>query len=117
MGLYQRFFVQLFPHHTRISSSLLIISHHDRHHGALIRAEPFVVWTVSRSSAEMDLLNMFRILRYSVEQVASQLSDDEVRMLTFRGLDLNDDFESRLLGYARWLIVTSGKLSKSTARF
>jgi uncharacterized protein YfbU (UPF0304 family) len=52
----------------------------------------------------MDLLDMFRILKYSVEQVAGQLPDDEVRTLTFHGFDLNDDFESRLLGYARWLV-------------
>lgn len=52
----------------------------------------------------MDLLDMFRILKHSVEQVAGQLTDDEVRTLTFRGFDLSDDFESQLLGYARWLV-------------
>lgn len=52
----------------------------------------------------MDLLDMFRVLKYSVEDVADQLSDDEVRTLTFRGFDLNDEFESRLLAYARWLV-------------
>lgn len=52
----------------------------------------------------MDLLDMFRVLKYSVEDVADQLSEDEVRTLTFRGFDLSDDFESRLRGYARWLV-------------
>jgi hypothetical protein len=32
LGLYLRFCVRLIPHHTRISSSVLIVSHHDRHH-------------------------------------------------------------------------------------
>lgn len=35
LGLYQRFYVQLLPQDTRISSSVLSISHHDRHHGTI----------------------------------------------------------------------------------
>jgi uncharacterized protein len=52
----------------------------------------------------MDLLDMFRILKSSVEQASGNLSDDDVRTLTFHGFDLSDDFEGRLLGYACWLV-------------
>lgn len=52
----------------------------------------------------MDLFDMFRILSYSIEKVGGQLSAEEVTMLTFHGFDLSDDFEGRLLGYARWLV-------------
>lgn len=52
----------------------------------------------------MDLLDMFRILKYSAEKVTDELSDGELRMLEFRGFDLNNVVESRLLAYARWLV-------------
>jgi hypothetical protein len=32
LGIYQRIRVQLSPHHTRISSSVPRISHHEQHH-------------------------------------------------------------------------------------
>lgn len=32
LGLYRRFCVRVYPHHTRISSSVPTISHHNRHH-------------------------------------------------------------------------------------
>lgn len=56
----------------------------------------------------MDLLDMFRTLKYSAEQVMEQLSEQEAWTLTFRGFDLSDAVEGRLLGYARWL-VSDGK--------
>lgn len=52
----------------------------------------------------MDLLDMFRILKYSCERVTDQLSNEDLGTLRFRGFDLSDDLEGRLLGYARWLI-------------
>jgi uncharacterized protein YfbU (UPF0304 family) len=52
----------------------------------------------------MDLLDMFRILKFSAEKVAVELSGDELGMLEFGGFDLNDGVESRLLEYARWLV-------------
>lgn len=52
----------------------------------------------------MDLLDMFRILKYSAEQAKELLSEQEIRILTFRGFDQNDVVESRLLGYARRLV-------------
>lgn len=56
----------------------------------------------------MDLLDMFRVLKFSAEAVADQLSDDVVDTLCFHGFDLNDAYESRLLTYAQWL-VSDGK--------
>lgn len=53
----------------------------------------------------MDLLDMFRILKYSAKQAADEVSAGELRMLEFRGFDLNDPVESRLLAYARWLVL------------
>lgn len=57
-----------------------------------------------------DLLDMFRFLKASVEalgeeQVAS-IGEHAVYALTFRGFDLNDARESRLLMYARHLLRT-----------
>lgn len=56
----------------------------------------------------MDLLDMFRILKYSAEQVTESLSEQEARILRFHGFDQSDSLEGRLLGYARWL-VSDGK--------
>jgi uncharacterized protein YfbU (UPF0304 family) len=52
----------------------------------------------------MDLLDMFRILKFSAEKVAGELSADDLRMLEFRGFDVNDAVERRLRAYARWLV-------------
>lgn len=52
----------------------------------------------------MDIFGMFRMLKYSIGKVGDQLNDTDLAMLTFHGFDLNDEFESRLLQYARWLI-------------
>ena len=52
----------------------------------------------------MDIFDMFRVLKDSVEEAGDQLTDDEKRWLTFHGYDLNDHFEGRLLGYARWIV-------------
>ena len=65
----------------------------------------------------MDLLDMFRILKYSVEQNPGVLSDNEVRALTFRGFDLNDEFEGRLLGYARWLVSEEDRWHEQSDTF
>lgn len=65
----------------------------------------------------MDLLDMFRILKYSIEQLPSQLSEDEVLTLSFRGFDLNDEFESRLLGYARWLVADGDRWQEQAEAF
>jgi len=57
-----------------------------------------------------DILDMFRILKASIEHVGAQeveqLDEHASRALAFRGFDGNDSFESRLLGYARHLIST-----------
>jgi len=52
----------------------------------------------------MDLLDMFRMLKLSIEDSKGGLSDETVHRLTFHGFDLNDDYESRLLAYARFLV-------------
>lgn len=65
----------------------------------------------------MDILDMFRILKYSVEQAGDQLSEDEVRLLTFRGFDLNDELEGRLLGYARWLVSGEKRWQEQSEAF
>lgn len=65
----------------------------------------------------MDIFDMFRILQASIERVGDQLSDAEVRSLTFRGFDLNDEFESRLLGYARWLVSDGDRWQEQAEAF
>ncbi len=57
----------------------------------------------------MDILDMFRVLRASTDRVAEQPGSDELApeqlgWLTFRGFDLNDDMEGRMLTYARALV-------------
>lgn len=52
----------------------------------------------------MDIFDMFRVLKYSADEAGDQLTDDEASWLKFRGYDLNDRFESRLLEYARWIV-------------
>lgn len=53
----------------------------------------------------MDILDMFRILKYSAEKTARvELTEEEIDTLTFHGFDLNDALEGRLLVYARWLV-------------
>lgn len=57
-----------------------------------------------------DILDMFRILRASVARVGADkvaaLDEHALRALSFRGFDANDSYESRLLGYARFLVAT-----------
>lgn len=57
-----------------------------------------------------DVLDMFCVLKASVEElgpdVVARLGEHAEAFLTFRGFDLNDSFESRLLGYARYLFAT-----------
>jgi len=65
----------------------------------------------------MDIFDMFRVLKYSVEAVGGQLDDDEARWLTFRGYDLNDDFECRLLGYARWIVSDGERWQEQAEAF
>lgn len=65
----------------------------------------------------MDLFDMFRVLKYSAAKARDQLSDFEVDVLTFRGFDLNDHFESRLLVYARWLISDGDRWQEQSEVF
>lgn len=55
-----------------------------------------------------DILDMFRILKASMARLGAEkvatLDEHAPRALTFRGFDANDSYESRLLGYARFLI-------------
>jgi uncharacterized protein len=57
-----------------------------------------------------DILDMFRNLKISVERIGvdkvAALDKHAARALTFRGFDLQDPHESRLLGYARFLVST-----------
>jgi uncharacterized protein len=57
-----------------------------------------------------DILDMFRILKGSVERLGvdkvATLDQHALPALTFRGFDGQDSYESRLLGYARFLIAT-----------
>jgi uncharacterized protein YfbU (UPF0304 family) len=57
-----------------------------------------------------DVLDMFRILKASMDELGpgagAGLHEHAEAFLTFRGFDLNDPFESRLLGYARHLLAT-----------
>lgn len=66
--------------------------------------------SISECELLWDILDMFRILKVSIaklspEHVAS-LGEHAAHALTFRGLDLNDTREARLLAYARHLIST-----------
>jgi uncharacterized protein len=57
-----------------------------------------------------DVLDMFRILKASMDELGpdgvADLHEHAGMLLTFRGFDLNDPFESRLLRYARYLLAT-----------
>lgn len=64
----------------------------------------------------MDLLDMFRTLGRSVSAAGDELGDETKRMLVFRGFDLNDEHESRLLAYSRSL-VTDGRWSENAELF
>ena len=68
----------------------------------------------------MDILDMFRVLRASVDQMTDQdrsvLGDSVLRQTRFGGFDLNDRFEGELHGYAKYLIE-QGKWSEQAERF
>jgi uncharacterized protein YfbU (UPF0304 family) len=57
-----------------------------------------------------DVLDMFQILKASMDELGpaavTALDEHAEAFLTFGGFDLNDPFESRLLGYARYLLAT-----------
>lgn len=53
----------------------------------------------------MDLLDMFRVLRASLERTPEEVEDEVVRMLVFHGFDVQDEVEVRFLSYARSLIA------------
>lgn len=52
----------------------------------------------------MDILDMFSVLRRSVRALDNGMQGDFEHRLAFRGFDVNDSFEVRLLGYARSVI-------------
>jgi uncharacterized protein len=64
----------------------------------------------------MDILDMFRVMKHSIEATTAPIPEETATMLSFSGFDLNDDFESRLLGYARSLIA-DGKWQELTDVF
>jgi uncharacterized protein len=65
---------------------------------------------VPRSECKLlwDILDMFRMLEVSINQLAAEdrtaLGEDSERRLRFAGFDLNDSRESRMLGYVRYLV-------------
>ena len=77
---------------------------------------------LSRADCELvwDILDMFRVFKASVARLdaaeVTALGDSVEYALTFRGFDLNDSFESRLLGYAQHLIE-AGKWEELADRF
>ncbi|WP_416393537.1 MULTISPECIES: YfbU family protein [unclassified Curtobacterium] len=73
------------------------------------------------SGLVMDILDMFRALETSMERLndADRGSFDEqtAYRTRFRGFDANDDHESRLLSYARHLVVDQGRWPSLADRF
>lgn len=65
----------------------------------LTRTECALVW---------DLLDMFRILSTSIDALSpadrQTLGEDRIDRLKFRGFDLADELEGRLLSYVRYLV-------------
>ncbi|NKY54552.1 YfbU family protein [Nocardia vermiculata] len=65
----------------------------------LTRTECGLVW---------DLLDMFRILSTSIEELSpadrATLGEQRINRLRFRGFDLADELEGRLLSYVRYLV-------------
>lgn len=57
-----------------------------------------------------DIFDMFYILKASMDQlgpeIVADLHDPSEAFLTFRGFDLNDPYEGRLLRYGRYLLAT-----------
>jgi uncharacterized protein YfbU (UPF0304 family) len=55
-----------------------------------------------------DILDMFRVIKASVERIGNEtisaLDEYAEHALTFRGFDLNDHREGKMLSYARHLI-------------
>ncbi|MCG2623032.1 YfbU family protein [Arthrobacter sp. I2-34] len=77
----------------------------------MTRAECELVW---------DILDMFRIIQGSVYELGEGGWDhigveNAERYGTFRGFDLNDSLESRLLAYAKYLIKTDRWTEQSSA--
>ena len=66
----------------------------------LSRRECTLVW---------DILDMFHILEASMRSLGTEavnaIDEHAAQALAFRGFDLNDSLEGRLLGYARFLIA------------
>jgi len=67
---------------------------------------------MSRSECKLlwDILDMFRVLSASIDRLSQDdraaLGDDNEDRLQFRGFDLNDSREGRLLGYVHHLVGT-----------
>ncbi|PZE31877.1 YfbU family protein [Curtobacterium sp. MCLR17_042] len=73
------------------------------------------------SGLVMDILDMFRALETSMKRLDNDeriaVESRSHNIAVFRGFDANDDYESRLLSYARHLVVDQGKWVDLADRF